>query len=337
MKLDLFLPGLTSNLLDWERYYTNIYRYPSLEWILARSRCVHSQPQTVDAFLFNLFVNDKISHAPAAVLRHSDSPALCADPIHLKADTSDLYLHPCGHIRLDLAERQEMEALLNSHLSESGWEFVFTPAGGGVIKLDKTLTVSTTPLSEVSGKGITQYLPEGEHAQVLQRLMNEIQMLLHHAEFNKARVANGQLPANAVWLWGEGSLPKLQTHGYTRVVGSGEIEKSLSDLTGIPFAAAINKQAVLPEIKQLLTRGESQLIILRNLVRSVQEDDYYTWSEVMKKIDTDLFAPIKQQLQQGKIKNLRIMIEDGYYFDFKKTGRFNFWQRSQPLSTRLNQ
>ena len=343
MKLDLFIPGLTRRLLHWEKYYTEQFRYPSLEWLLARSSLSRSQKQTLDSFLFNLFVEDSsvdtINNAPVAALRNPGSPALCADPVHLKADTSDLYLNPGDYIRLDEVERQEMVVLMNSHLSEVGWEFSFTAAGGGVIKLNKELKVCTTPQSAVSGKGITQFLPEGEDARELYQLMNEMQMILHHAEFNKVRVANGQLPVNAVWIWGEGSLPQLQNQVYAKVTGSGEIERALCDLTNIVFVDHLTNTGDTPNIKDLLcmnnSQHEAQLLILRNLNLSIQADDYYSWSEIMKILDNSIFTALKQQLQQGKVSKLRILTEDGYSFNFKKIGRLNFWQRPRPLSSYL--
>ncbi len=345
MTLDIFLPGLTRQVLYWEKYYSEQFRYPALEWVLARSRLVKSQNQTVESYLFNLFSVDQVNHAPVAALRHSNSPALCADPIHLQVDTSDLYLNAGESFSLDHGERQEIEALLNSHLTEHGWEFVFTPAGTGVIKLDEVLQISTTPLSEVSGKGITQFLPVGDDARAVHQLMNEIQMLLHHAEFNKARQAEGKLPVNAVWIWGGGSLPELNNQAYSIVTCSNatgtygvsirETLQSLCNLTGIVYRDDIDESNRLPDIKSLLKHPESQLLVLQQLMMSVQEDDYYAWSETMRELENNIFIPLKQQLKRGVISKLRIMTECGYSFKINKIGKYNFWQKPWPLSSYL--
>jgi len=52
-------------------------------------------------------------------------------------------------------------------------------------------------------------LPEGKGADILVRLMKESRAILEKHEINKVRIDLGENPANMIWLWGQGVLPKM--------------------------------------------------------------------------------------------------------------------------------
>lgn len=52
-------------------------------------------------------------------------------------------------------------------------------------------------------------MPSGDDGRVLRALMSEAQMTLHEHAINRARERHQALPANAIWLWGEGQLPEM--------------------------------------------------------------------------------------------------------------------------------
>lgn len=52
------------------------------------------------------------------------------------------------------------------------------------------------------GENLRQFLPRGRDARLVERWMNELQMLFFNHPVNVARQANGLPPINFVWLYG---------------------------------------------------------------------------------------------------------------------------------------
>ena len=78
---------------------------------------------------------------------------------------------------------------------------------------DGSEKMETTPPHDISGKDITTYLPKGEGAEKIIQLMKEAKEILKDNLVNKGRVAASKLPANSIWLWGQGrpiSLPSFK-------------------------------------------------------------------------------------------------------------------------------
>ena len=68
-----------------------------------------------------------------------------------------------------------------------------------------------TPPHDISGKNTKSYIPQGDRADVLIRLMNDSQMFLSSQKINQNRKNNGKNPANSIWLWGHGKAPTMPT------------------------------------------------------------------------------------------------------------------------------
>ncbi len=70
-------------------------------------------------------------------------------------------------------------------------------------------SMETTPPHDILDKEVIDYLPKGDGAQVLIRLMSDSQLFLKEHPVNKRRQERGLLPANSIWLWGQGKKPYL--------------------------------------------------------------------------------------------------------------------------------
>jgi len=68
-----------------------------------------------------------------------------------------------------------------------------------------------TPPHDISDKKIDKYLPEGDGAEKLLELIELSQEVLLGADVNKDRVAAGKKPASSIWLWGQGTAPRMPT------------------------------------------------------------------------------------------------------------------------------
>ncbi len=68
------------------------------------------------------------------------------------------------------------------------------------------------PPHDISSQSIEGHLPVGEGSAVLMDLMNSAQLLLANHPVNNARHQRGDLPANSIWLWGQGRRPNMATY-----------------------------------------------------------------------------------------------------------------------------
>ena len=70
--------------------------------------------------------------------------------------------------------------------------------------------VQLTPPHDISDQKISAYLPKGEGAEALLEMMKKSEKILRAHPVNQARIAAGKNPATSIWVWGEGTKPKLE-------------------------------------------------------------------------------------------------------------------------------
>src|SRR5271157_1864061 len=68
-------------------------------------------------------------------------------------------------------------------------------------------SMQTTPPHDILDKEVIDYLPKGEGASTLVKLMSDSQLFLKDHPVNKKRQERGLRPANSIWLWGQGKKP----------------------------------------------------------------------------------------------------------------------------------
>lgn len=100
-----------------------------------------------------------------------------------------------------------------------------------------------TPPHDISKRVIGEYLSTSENAAVLISMMRESYDLLKDHPVNQKRVAEGKLPANAIWFWGEGTCTALPS--FESLYGlRGTIISAVDLLGGIGFLAGMHTPKV---------------------------------------------------------------------------------------------
>lgn len=66
-----------------------------------------------------------------------------------------------------------------------------------------------TPPHDISGRVIGSYLSDNQNAAPLIEMMKKSCEVLKNHPINLKRIAEGKRPANAIWLWGEGTKPNM--------------------------------------------------------------------------------------------------------------------------------
>ncbi len=78
-----------------------------------------------------------------------------------------------------------------------------------MISKGKALEALCTPPHDITGKPIEPFLPKGQGGSWLRGLMEVSARLLADHPVNQKRILEGKSPANMIWLWGQGTAPKM--------------------------------------------------------------------------------------------------------------------------------
>ncbi|MFB3924930.1 MAG: cofactor-independent phosphoglycerate mutase [Syntrophales bacterium] len=70
-------------------------------------------------------------------------------------------------------------------------------------------SVKTVPPHDIVGEQIDRYLPSGNGAQEIKRLINLAREILSVHPVNISRIGRGEKPANSIWPWGQGKAPRF--------------------------------------------------------------------------------------------------------------------------------
>ncbi len=121
------------------------------------------------------------------------------------------------------------------------------------------LDIRLTPPHDISGKGIREYLPAGPGAELAVSLIEKSLAVLKDHPVNCSRIKRGLNPANAIWLWGQGSRPALTS--FQEMFGvSGAVISAVDLIKGIGMAAGLTSIDVVGATGNLHTnyRGKAQ-------------------------------------------------------------------------------
>ncbi len=155
---------------------------------------------------------------------------------------------------------REAKALINFLNKKLSSDFVrFFPVRGyrhiAVIKDARgfqALSAACKAPETVVGKPVEANLPKGPGQDMIRKLMYDAKMLLEQHEINQVRVDLGENPANFVWLWGQGLMPKIQkfqerTQGLSgAMVSMSEYVKGFARLVGMTVME-MNSSAAYPD------------------------------------------------------------------------------------------
>jgi len=98
--------------------------------------------------------------------------------------------------------------------------------------------VVCTPAHDMIGERIDRHRPGGRGGRDLFELMQAADAVLAAHPVNRARIAAGRAPANAIWPWGQGVLPRLRRFRQrwqlrAAAVGAVDLFRGISRLAGL--------------------------------------------------------------------------------------------------------
>lgn len=300
----------------------------ALRRLLARSDRLPGGAEGDAERLFALFsiAPDKSQDLPiAAVTRVADMGVvdkewwIRADPVYLEPGRDSLILHTGLDLTQD--EAAQLIAELNDSLSQDGWLLKAPRPQRWYLKPPAAPSIRTTPLAAVRERDVHPLLPQGADYKTWHTRLNEIQILLHTSPVNAAREARGALPANSVWFWGGGRLPRPGTVHWAKLWGDTTLAQGLARLTGVP------NQSMPATATQLLSepiRGE-HLIVLEPASLD---------TESFQAIAHDWLAPLVSGVHKRKFDSLSLISDTGPMLIYRKGHRWRVWRRTKAVAVR---
>jgi 2,3-bisphosphoglycerate-independent phosphoglycerate mutase len=145
-----------------------------------------------------------------------------------------------GHI--STSEAQQLITALNGSLGNDRVHFYPGVSYRHICKLreqEDTLLATCTPPHDISGKPISEFLPNGPGSNVLRDLMVRSEAVLRDHPVNIERRSHGDIPSTTIWLfWGSGQAPDLpafkQIYGVDAAMTSGvDLLRGLARMVGM--------------------------------------------------------------------------------------------------------
>jgi hypothetical protein len=238
-----------------------------------------------------------------------DGSWLHVEPVHLAVSRDGLALQIIPTwTQVELAM---LEPALKKHCEQAGFEW--RRSGEQVwLRCDESLRVETVAPQAAALHGLRGAQAEGADAKRIVQLGTELQMLLHEHPTQQQRSARGQLPINALWLWGTGqhtpqslaTLPLLWSderyvRGLARLCGS-ECRPLPDSLTTVSEQARHHDTIVIAQIDSAVH------------------------------VEQRWFAPLHQALRSGVWRSARVYLDD-FYFEIERSQLWRVWRRAREL------
>ncbi|HTP66427.1 MAG TPA: cofactor-independent phosphoglycerate mutase [Geobacteraceae bacterium] len=168
-----------------------------------------------------------------------DDVAFRLNLVNLLTREGKRYMHDysAGHISAE--EGRELLEALRDRLGNG--EFQFFPGVGYrhlMVWRNGTDRMTVTPPHDITGQDIDPYIPRGDGADQLLRLMETAQeTLCDHPQYRQ-RLAADKLPANSIWFWGQGKAPRMD-HFREKFGLSGAVISAVDLVRGIGVCAGL--------------------------------------------------------------------------------------------------
>jgi 2,3-bisphosphoglycerate-independent phosphoglycerate mutase len=168
-----------------------------------------------------------------------------------------------------------------------------------------------TPPHDVLTRRVGDYLPRGEGAEEIERLMRASYGFLKEHPINIARIKAGRNPANSIWIWGQGKKPMLPSF-YEKYGIRGAVVAAVDLIKGIGLCAGLDARDIPGATGTLLTNfaGKAQgaieefrsgkdfvYIHVEAPDECGHQGDLSGKIESMRRIDADVFAPVLAYLR----------------------------------------
>lgn len=324
MKLTIAIPGLFwQDIGDLDYLYSKL-ELPNFSYILKHAKVSSLNYNYSDLVysISNKEITGRIAESLAAKAGILDKHKnfLLAEPTHLRLDRDRLQISESELLQMDTEEAEQIIDIINKHfegeiklyfLNENLWLL------GHNIDVQ---SIKFHPILDIIGENVDDFLPKGVGAIQLNKLINEIQMLLYGLSENKERQQEGSLTINSLWLWDK-TLAQ---------------DKSYSSIYANNLTSLISRAKIHP-ISQPITQNfvANSLVIIDRLYHPCCYRDSFGWIDQLQQLDQTLGQPLRNLLEKGKISELNILVpqqENTIQLTIRPSYKYKFWQNKQLIN-----
>jgi hypothetical protein len=257
-------------------------------------------------------------------------------PVHLHTALDHLVLTAPAKLNLAIEESQALFEVAQPILSElSSRVLAPTPALWYMGDEQVQDVLWCSPVRTI-GRNIDMWMPSGTKGKLWRQLHNEIQMLWHEHPVNLARLNRGQLPVNALWLFGSGALPGLPlAFPFDYIFANDAL------LLGIGRSADKSVTKLPDNFQQMHTAwrqaqhpplNSQMLVWLDALITPAIEQDGAVWLSTLAEYEQSWLYPAYQALCQRHLQRLRLVLmsEQGCLTLIPQASdRWKFWRQRE--------
>lgn len=294
---------------------------------LGRADASHLDPPGGDAQLARRFETLPRRAAAAALTRQVDAGDaagaqwLRVDPAHVRPDMNGARLLGIGE-RLGLSQA-DVDALLPALkpvFGDAGFALDAPHPARWYLRIPPgaTLPDFSAP-DDALGEDLFEHQVQGADARRWRALLNEVQIVLHNHPWNARRLANGQVPVNALWPWGGGALPDRVRSDVAICFSDDDLPRALARLAGgkaaaLPDGFSTKLLAASPAASSTDAGAQAALFDLRR-------------ARDLAALQRDWLQPTLDALAQGALDAIVIDAADGRVFRLSRAQRWRFWRR----------
>lgn len=242
------------------------------------------------------------------------------DPVHLAVDGDRLLLLDNETLSLSSDVARRLGALVASVFAEEEGCVEICASTRWYLTLPHPEPLITSPIAEVAGRNVDDFLPRGNRRYWRTRL-NEVQMLLHQALPGSHGGEAPRHDPNSVWLWGAGYGPQVSSMPgpYARVYGDETL------VAGAAHAAGAETLPLPAGPHEVVHEGQA-LVVLRGAQGPAQYGDTEAWLTFLTDLTRGWLAPLFRDLAHGRLEVVRILGERGPLLQWRRRDLWRFWR-----------
>ncbi len=239
MQLTVYYPNMPQALCGWGALKKNRKQFKTGIRLLSRAAFGANPNGFFEQRVCELLGCSIHNELPVAALlaREDQKFWLCAQPMAVSKTLTDIVVLPIRDFGLSESEIREMEQLIYPLLAEYHITMQWHDYQGWLLAVPERPAISTTPPSAMFKQSLFPFLPKGVSQLFWQRLLTEIQMVLHQCSINIKRNTQGKPSVDCLWFWGGGVVALEQDWEWDVVISNDPLVRALSQSLQIKTVA----------------------------------------------------------------------------------------------------
>ncbi|MDX1406364.1 MAG: hypothetical protein R3192_17660 [Woeseiaceae bacterium] len=236
-----------------------------------------------------------------------------ADPVHLEARLDHLRLHAFRGEEIAKRELRDLFSSLQEFVAVDD-RFSFARLGplAYLRSQDPIVTATCSPLT-IDGLEPGEFMPDGPAAAAHDRLLGELQMVLHEHAINAKRASAGLRTINSIWIWGGGIAPQPEERPIAPLFSDDPLFR------GYWKSKCGSANFWMEDIEDALQLAPEGFVAVAPDV------------DASPAVMADRLDGFRRTLKRGDLRSLTLLFRDGLSIDIGRRDGLRFWRRLSPL------